>query len=98
MRTRLATPNTLASWRSRRVRPHVQYNQTSRSSCRAGPAALFLKGIFEILANRHVGDPATTPDARHRYGNIFGAMSPIQATTPDQGFLLPADTTHSPTT
>jgi hypothetical protein len=41
---------------------------------------LFLKGTFEILANTRAGDPATIPDARHRCGSIFEAMSPIQPT------------------
>jgi hypothetical protein len=87
-----------SGWLHRLLRRHVEHNQTSRLSCRARPAALFLKGTFEILANTRAGDPATIPDARHRCGSIFEAMSPIQATAPYQGFLLSVGTKRSPTT
>ena len=80
------------------VRRHVEYNQTSRLSCRARPAVLFLKGTFEIPANKRADDSATIPDARHRCGSIFEAMSPTQATAPYQEFLLSVDTKRSPTT
>ena len=80
------------------VRRQVEYNQTSHLSCRARPVALFLKGTFEILANTRAGAPATTPDARHRYGSTFEAMPPIQATAAYQGFLPSVGTKRSPTT
>src|SRR5438128_8468020 len=77
------------------VRHHVERNQTNRLSCQARPAVLFLKGTFEILANTRSGAPATIPDALPRRNNIFGALSPIQATAPDQGCLLFAGTRRS---
>src|SRR4029077_17077620 len=64
------------------VRRHADHNQTSRLSCRVRPAVLCLKGTFEILANTRGCDPATIPDARHRYDSIFEAMSPIQCEAP----------------
>jgi hypothetical protein len=59
---------------------------------------LFLKGTFEILANTRAGDPATIPDARHRCGRIFEAISPIQPTALIKNFLLSVGTKRSPTT
>jgi len=58
--------------------------------------ALFPKGIFETLANTRADELATIHDARHYYGSIFEAISPIQPTVPDQGRLFSADTRHSP--
>ncbi len=85
-------------WLDRMVRRLVDHNQTSRLSYRVRPAVLFLKGTFEILANTRAGDPATIPNARHRCGSIFEAMSPIQPTAPYQEFLPSVGTKRSPTT
>src|SRR5207237_8861960 len=80
------------------VRCHLERDRTIRLGCRVRPAALFPKGIFETLANTRADELATMHDARHCYGSIFEAISPIQPTVPDQGRLFSAGTRHSPIT
>src|SRR6266478_3452050 len=80
------------------VRRHLERDRTIRLGCQARPAALFLKGMFETLANTRADEPATIHDARRRCGNIFEAISPIQATVPYQGRLFSVGTRRSPIT